>query len=80
MAKNLASMSWWKAAGIRALKTVGQTLAGQIPAGFIITPIMIENANWSYFNVILAWLCTGVVAGIASLCTSLAGLPEVNEE
>ena len=77
--KNIKNTSWWKAAGIRALRTLGQTLASQIPAGFIITPVMIQNANWSYLDVIIAWLATGLLAGVASLCTSLAGLPEVKE-
>lgn len=77
--KNIRNSSWWKAAAKRALRTVGQTLAGQIPAGLIITPTMIENANWSYLDIVLAWLATGLVAGICSLCTSLGGLPEVEE-
>ena len=79
MKKNLSSMSWWKAAGIRAIRTVAQTLGGSIPAGFIITPAMIQNVNWTYLDIILAWLATGIVAGILSLLTSLAGLPEVDE-
>ena len=79
MAKNLKSMNWWKAAGMRAAKTLGQTLGGTIPAGLIITPVMIQNANWSYFYVIVAWLSTGVLAAIGSFLTSLAGLPEVDE-
>ena len=77
--KNIQNSSWWKAAAKRALRTVGQTLAGQIPAGLIITPTMIQNANWSYLDIVLAWLATGIVAGIMSLCTSLGGLPEVKE-
>lgn len=77
--KNIQNSSWWKAAAKRALRTVGQTLAGQIPAGLIITPAMIQNANWSYLDIVLAWLETGLVAGICSLCTSLGGLPEVKE-
>ncbi len=79
MMKNIKNSSWWKAAAKRALRTVGQTLAGQIPAGLIITPTMIQNANWSYLDIVLAWLATGLVAGIMSLCTSLGGLPEVKE-
>ena len=70
---------WAKAAGIRAIKTTCQTLAGQIPTGFIITPVMINNANWSYLDVILAWLATGIIAGVLSLITSIAGLPEVEQ-
>ena len=78
--KNIKNKSWWHAAGIRALKTLGQTLASQIPAGFIITPVMVQNANWTYLDVVIAWLATGLLAGVASLCTSLAGLPEVEQK
>ena len=73
------SKNWWKCAGVRALKTFAQSLASQIPTGFIITPVMIQNANWSYFDVFLAWLLTGIGAGVLSLLTSVAGLPEVDK-
>lgn len=75
--KNLKNGNWWKAALIRAVKTVAQTLAGTLPVGFVITPVMIQNADWNYLYVFLAWLGTGLVAGVASILTSLAGLPEV---
>lgn len=76
--KNVSNKKWWKAAGVRALKTVAQTLASTLPVGFVITPVMIQDANWSYVYIILAWLGTGLVSGIASMLTSLAGLPEVD--
>lgn len=69
---------WWKSAGIRAIKTVAQTLGAQLPVGFVVTPVMISEANWSYLTIFVAWLCTGLFAGFASLLTSLAGLPEVD--
>lgn len=69
---------WIKAAGIRAVKTIAQTLASTLPVGFAITPTMIENADWSILYVVLAWLGTGILSGIASVLTSLAGLPEVD--
>lgn len=69
-----------KAAAIRAARTVAQTLASAIPVGFVITPVMIESANWSYFYIVIAWLGTGLLSGLASFLTSIAtGLPEVKE-
>ena len=57
---------WWKAAGIRAIKTVAQTAAATIGV----------SATMSEVN----WITVGsasVLAGILSLLTSIAGLPEV---
>lgn len=71
---------WEKAALIRAIKTIAQTLASTLPVGFAITPTMIQNADWTIFYVVLAWLGTGLLSGVASILTSLAGLPEVNNE
>ena len=68
---------WAIAAGIRALKTFAQTLASTIPVGFVVTPVMIQEANWTVFYVVAAWLCTGLLSGVNSMLTSLAGLPEV---
>lgn len=67
-----------KAALIRALRTVCQTLAGALPVGFVITPTMVQDANWSMVYVVIAWLATGALAGLASILTSIyTGLPEV---
>lgn len=74
------SKKWWKAAGIRALKTVCQTLASTLPVGFVVTPVMVQNMDWSMVYVVLAWLGTGLLSGGVSFLTSLAGLPEVHEE
>jgi len=68
MAKNLKSMNWWKAAGIRAIKTVAQTAIATIS-----TATLMSQVNW------VAVLSASALAGILSLLTSLAGLPEVNE-
>lgn len=62
----LFTKKWWKAAGIRALKTMAQTAVGMIPAAVGITEV-----NW------LVVLSTSVLAGLVSLLTSLGGLPEV---
>jgi len=68
MAKNLTSTSWWKAAGIRAIKTVAQTAIATIG-----TAAVLSEVNWGVV------VSASVLAGILSLLTSLAGLPEVQE-
>lgn len=60
------SKKWWKAAGIRALKTVCQTAVALIPAA-----VTIMQVDW------VTVLGTAALAGICSMLTSLAGLPEV---
>lgn len=57
---------WMKAAGVRAVKTVAQTAVAMIPATVIITAV-----DWRTV------LGTAALAGVVSLLTSLAGLPEV---
>lgn len=75
----MKSREFWRAALVRALRTVAQTLAASLPAGIIITPVMVENADKSIIYVVVAWLATGLLAGVASLLTSIAtGLPEVS--
>lgn len=76
----LNNKNFWKAAFIRAFKTVCQTLLGMLPVEFTITPVMLQNANWSLLWVILAWLGTGLLSGLMSILTSIiAGLPEVDD-
>ena len=61
------SKEWWKAAGIRAIKTVAQTAVATIGVSATMTDV--------------DWLLVGsasILAGILSLLTSIAGLPEVN--
>lgn len=57
---------WTKAAGIRALKTVAQTAVALLPASATITAV-----DW---KVVVG---TAALAGVASILTSIAGLPEV---
>lgn len=59
---------WFKAAGVRALKTVAQTAIATIG-----TSAVISEVNW------LMVASASVLAGILSLLTSVAGLPEVDE-
>ena len=60
---------WWKAAAVRAVKTVAQTAVAMLPVG-----VMVQEVNW------LMVAGTAALAGIASLLTSVAGLPEVKGE
>lgn len=59
---------WIKAAGIRALKTAAQTALAGITVGAAIAEI-----NWLTIG------STAAVAAVASLLTSIAGLPELKE-
>ncbi len=65
--KNL-NKTWLKAAGVRALKTVAQTAIATIG-----TSVLLTEVNW------LAVLSASALAGVLSLLTSVAGLPEVKE-
>lgn len=70
--------NFWKAALVRAGRTVAQVLAASIPADIAITATMIRNADWGVVALsVLAWLATGLLSGVASLLTSIkTGLPE----
>ncbi len=59
---------WWRAAGIRAVKTVAQTAIATIGTG-----ALLSDVNW------LAVASASALAGIVSLLMSLKGLPEVSE-
>ena len=62
-------IKWLKAAGVRAIKTVAQTAVALLPAASMITDV-----DWK----VVAG--TAALAGVASLLTSLAGIPEVKVE
>lgn len=66
--KRILTSAWAKAAAIRALKTVAQTAAATIG-----TSAILSDVDWRIC------LSAAVLAGILSLLTSVAGLPEVTE-
>lgn len=60
---------WFKAAGVRAIKTMAQTAGSLITVGALMSEV--------------DWLMVGsasLLAGIYSLITSIAGIPEIKEE
>jgi len=63
---NMITKIWLQRAGMRAIKTVAQTAAAVLATG-----VVIADVNW--INLASA----AALAGIFSLVTSLAGLPEI---
>ncbi len=61
--------NWFKCAGIRAIKTVAQTAVAMIG-----TSVAMGDVNW------MTVASASLLAGILSLLTSVAGLPEMEEK
>ncbi len=66
--KNIVNATWWKAAIVRAIRTIAQTAVGTIGAA-----VVLDDVNW------IMVASASALAGILSLLTSVAGLPEVSE-
>lgn len=69
MLKNYDFKKWARAAGIRAVKTMAQTAVGLIG-----TSLVISDVSWPVV------VSASALAGVTSLLTSVAGLPELDVE
>ena len=65
--KSVFTKEWFRAAGIRAIKTVAQTAVATIGSAAIISAV-----DWKMV------LSASLLAGVLSMLTSVAGLPEVD--
>lgn len=63
------TVDWIKAAGVRAIKTMAQTAVGMLTGEMV----GIMDADW------IAVVSVSAMAGIVSILTSVAGLPEVHQ-
>ena len=61
--------TWLKAAGIRAVKTIAQTAVATIG-----TSAILSEVDW------MMVVSASILAGVLSVLTSVAGLPELKEE
>ncbi len=66
---NQKIVKWIKAAGVRAIKTVAQTAVATIG-----TAAVMDEVNWMMVG------SAALLAGVLSLLTSVAGLPELSDE
>ena len=66
---NKKALNWIKAAGVRAVKTVAQTAVATIG-----TAAVMDEVNWMMVG------SAALLAGVLSLLTSVAGLPELSDE
>lgn len=65
---NLKSKKWWEASFVRMIKTVAQTGVAMIG-----TSVVFSEVNWVMVG------SASLLAGLLSVLTSLAGLPEVKD-
>lgn len=66
--KKIFTKEWLRASLIRAIRTVAQTAVAMIG-----TSLVMQDVNW------IAVASASALAGVLSILTSLAGLPEVKE-
>ena len=66
---NVNTVKWFRAAGVRAIKTVAQTAVATIGAS-----ATMGEVNWAMVG------SASLLAGVVSILTSVAGIPEVKED
>ena len=66
---SVSTKKWMKKASVRAVKTMAQTAIG-----VIVTEAVISSVDWKMV------VSASVVAGVVSMLTSVAGIPEVESE
>ena len=66
--RNVDTFTWLKASGVRAVKTVAQTMVATIG-----TTATMGAVNWKLV------FSTALLSGILSMLTSISGIPEVTE-
>ena len=66
--RNVFTKNWLKASAVRAIKTVAQTAVATIG-----TAAVLGDVDW------IAVVSASVLAGVLSMLTSVAGLPEVTD-
>lgn len=64
--KGVFTKDWWLAAGIRAVKTMAQTFVAMSASA-----IVLQDLDWMYTGSAV------ILAGVLSVATSIAGIPEV---
>ena len=66
---SVSTKEWFKAAGIRAIKTMAQTAGGMLTVGMTLAEV-----NWMYVGSV------ALVAGIYSILMSIVGIKEVPQK
>lgn len=64
------NLEWWKAAGIRAIRTFAESMLAYIGTG----AFLLQDVNW------MAALSAGAMGSIIALLLAIAGLPEVKKD
>lgn len=67
---DMMSIKWWKAAGVRAIRTFAEAMLAYIGTGALV----LKDVNW------IAALSAGAMGAVTAFLIALAGLPEVDKD